>query len=103
MTLALVGAKLITPFRIIRNGAVVIERNKIVELGHIEDVVIPQKAEIMDVSGKAIFPGFIDLLNHGALGRGFSEGNEEDFEIIGISCDLIVFHAFGEITAFEIL
>lgn len=82
MTLALVGAKLITPFRIIRNGAVVIERNQIMELGTIEDVVIPKEAEIIDVSGKAILPGFIDLLNHGALGRGFSEGNEEDFEII---------------------
>ena len=83
MKLALKGGKIITPFRIIKQGSIVIENGQIVELGEVENVTIPGDAQLIDISGKAVCPGFVDLLIHGALGRDFSEGDEQAFEIIG--------------------
>ncbi len=83
MCLVLKGGKIITPFRIIRNGAIVIENGRIAELGEEQEVHIPANAQLINTQTKAIFPGFVDLLIHGAKGRDFSEGNSEAFEIIG--------------------
>ncbi len=41
--------------------------------------------QVLDVYGTAITPGFIDLEVHGALGRDFSDGDREGFEIISRS------------------
>lgn len=79
MFLALVGAKIATPFRIINNGAIVIKNEKIYELGKAEDVVIPDNCKTIDVSGRLICPGFVDLLIHGGQGYGFTDGTEEGF------------------------
>lgn len=82
MLLALSGGKIITPFRIIREGSILIERKKIIELGEIDQVKIPAHCKVVDIRGKAVCPGFVDLLIHGALGHAFSEGTEESYEII---------------------
>lgn len=82
MNLALLGAKIITPFRIIEKGAIVIQGQKIYELGKISDVKIPPDAEIIDVSGRQITPGFVDLLVHGGVGSGFSDGEYHHFDKI---------------------
>lgn len=82
MSLALLGAKIITPFRIIEKGAIVIQGQKIYELGKISDVKIPPDAEIIDVSGRQITPGFVDLLVHGGVGSGFSDGEYHHFDKI---------------------
>ncbi len=82
MKLALKGGKIITPFRIIKKGTILIEDAHIAELGEVTDVTVPPDAQVIDISGKAVCPGFVDLLIHGALGRDFSEGNEQDYEII---------------------
>ncbi len=82
MKLALKGGKIITPFRIIKKGTILIEDAHIAELGEVTDVIVPPDAQVIDISGKAVCPGFVDLLIHGALGRDFSEGNEQDYEII---------------------
>lgn len=82
MNLALTGARIITPFRIIEKGTIVIKGPKIYELGKISDVVIPSDAEIIDVSGKMITPGFVDLLVHGGVGSGFSDGEYYHFDKI---------------------
>ncbi|TRZ89677.1 hypothetical protein D4R89_05715 [bacterium] len=42
----------------------VIERNRIVGLGSPGTVAIPPGAHIIDVSGKTILPGFVDVHNH---------------------------------------
>ncbi|MCU7496387.1 MAG: N-acetylglucosamine-6-phosphate deacetylase [Ignavibacteria bacterium] len=82
MSLVLVGGKVVTPFRIIEKGAVVIDGNKIYELGKMNDVHIPDDSEVIDISGKTVSPGFVDLLVHGGLGHGFTDGSFEDFSII---------------------
>lgn len=80
--LALVGGKIITPFRIIREGSIVIEQGKIIELGEVDQVTIPANCKVISTKGKAVCPGFVDLLIHGALGYSFSDGKEEDYERI---------------------
>lgn len=80
MRLALIGGRIITPFRIVDNGAIVIEDGLISELGKMNDVHIPDECELIDVSGYLITPGFVDLLVHGGGGCGFADGTNESIE-----------------------
>ncbi|MFC2085515.1 N-acetylglucosamine-6-phosphate deacetylase, partial [Bacteroidota bacterium] len=79
MNIALLGGNVITPFREIKYGGVVISENKIFEVGRSENITIPIHTEIIDVSGRYICPGFVDLLVHGGAGFGFSDGLESSF------------------------
>ncbi len=49
---------------VIENGVVVVEGNKIKLLGRQEDVTIPEGAQIVDIAGKTIMPGFLDAHGH---------------------------------------
>jgi len=49
---------------IIENGVVVVTDNKIVSVGVPDSVEIPEGAEIIDVSGKTLVPGFVDVHYH---------------------------------------
>ena len=82
MNLALTGGNIVTPFRIIKNGTLLIENGKISELGKSLDNTILKNYEIMDVSGKIICPGFADLLVHGGAGFGFADNTDESIEKI---------------------
>ncbi len=48
----------------IDNGVLVIDGDKIVAVGAKSDVRIPRNAEIVDVSGQVIVPGFVDTHSH---------------------------------------
>lgn len=50
--------------QVIEPGTVVIEGNRIVEVGPANRVDIPRGATVIDVSGKTIVPGFIDAHAH---------------------------------------
>ena len=82
MFYGLIGGKVITPFKEIDNGAVVISGNKIYEVGKTEEINFPENCEFIDVSGKIITPGFVDLLVHGGGGYGFSDTNDESYNKI---------------------
>jgi imidazolonepropionase-like amidohydrolase len=61
-------------------GDILIENGKIVEIG--KDIVVPLDVEVIDATGKYIYPGFIDAHTHLGLwedGMGFegADGNEE--------------------------
>lgn len=68
--IALTGARLITMRgeEVIENGVVVIDGNRIVSVGSNEKVNIPSDARRIDVTGKTIMPGLIDVHWHGAQG-----------------------------------
>ncbi len=78
--LALIGGSVITPFRVVKNGTIIIEDGKISELGKTSDIIIPDDTEIVDVSGRIICPGFVDLLVHGGGGHGFADDNPSSVE-----------------------
>lgn len=63
---------------ILQNGAVLIEKEKIIAIG--AEIVIPQDAKIIDVAGRIITPGFIDAHTHIGI-------DEEIHQPIGDDCN----------------
>ena len=68
--IALSGARLITMRgdEVIEDGVIVVDRNRIVSVGRRDSITIPSDAKRIDVSGKTIMPGLIDVHWHGAQG-----------------------------------
>ncbi|MBN1300289.1 MAG: N-acetylglucosamine-6-phosphate deacetylase [Melioribacteraceae bacterium] len=83
MNIALVGGTVVTPFRKIENGAIITFDETIYEVGSIQSTKIPDNSEVIDISGRIICPGFVDLLVHGGGGYGFADGTFESYEKIG--------------------
>ena len=71
------NGRIITPFRIIENGTIIISGSKIIEVceGNIE---VPDAVEI-DAKGNYISPGFIDIHVHGGGGHDFMDGTVNAF------------------------
>jgi N-acetylglucosamine-6-phosphate deacetylase len=71
------NGKIVTPYRIIPNGTVLIKDGIIAEVaaGNIEI----EGATELDAQGKFIAPGFIDLHIHGGGGHDFMDGSEAGF------------------------
>jgi Tol biopolymer transport system component/imidazolonepropionase-like amidohydrolase len=65
---ALLGGKVISmsDSGVIEDSAIVIQNNRIVEVGPRAEVTIPADAHVVDVSGQVILPGFIDTHAHGS-------------------------------------
>ena len=63
---ALTGARIITMKgdEVIENGTIVVDRNRIVAVGASSDVDVPSGAHVIDVSGKTIMPGLVDVHAH---------------------------------------
>lgn len=71
--LALVGGMLLDGYDVppLHHAAVLIEGNKIVQVGRAGEIVIPPDAEVIDTSGRVMLPGLIDLHVHlNILGHG---------------------------------
>ncbi|MEQ8515351.1 MAG: amidohydrolase family protein [Chromatocurvus sp.] len=69
--LALINARLITMDanrRVIENGRVLIENNRIVDTGD-ASLAIPEGYRQVDLRGKTIMPGLVDIHAHGPFGR----------------------------------
>jgi len=64
--LVLKGARIITMKgdQILEKGIIVIKNNRIVAIG--EDIETPSNAKVMDVTGKTIMPGIVDVHWHGS-------------------------------------
>jgi 5-methylthioadenosine/S-adenosylhomocysteine deaminase len=58
-----------------KNGSVLIENNKVISIGKIDDSLIKSDAEVYDASGKIIMPGLINTHVHLSqqLGRGVAD------------------------------
>lgn len=65
-SIALVGARIITMKgnEVIEKGSIVIEGNRIVAIGPENEVAIPEGATKVEVKGKTIMPGLIDVHAH---------------------------------------
>lgn len=71
--LALVGGRILTmrpdrPEEVIEDGALVIERDRIVAVGPRAEVPIPEAAHVLDVTGKTLMPGLVDVHWHDRFG-----------------------------------
>lgn len=77
MKIKLTNGIILTPFRTIKSGTVVIENGRISGV-HEGNTEVPDAVEI-DAQGQYIAPGFIDIHVHGGGGFDFMDGTEEAF------------------------
>ena len=64
--LALKGARIVTMKgdEVIEEGTILIENNKIIAIGKAAEMTIPDQAKVIDVTGKTIMPGIVDVHAH---------------------------------------
>lgn len=75
----IINGRLITPFRIIEHGTILIENGKIVYVGNDRQ---GDSGHIIDAQNHYVSPGFIDLHIHGGGGYDFMDGTTEAFHSI---------------------
>lgn len=75
--LKIFNGKIITPFRTIENGTILVDGGKIVEVTQ-DDIDAPHAVAI-DAKGQYISPGFIDIHVHGGGGYDFMDNTVEAF------------------------
>lgn len=71
-TILLKGARIITMVadEVIDNGDILVENNRITAVGASGSLTVPKNAQVIDVAGKTITPGFFDVHAHLGGGRG---------------------------------
>ncbi|MFJ6528621.1 N-acetylglucosamine-6-phosphate deacetylase [Streptomyces longwoodensis] len=65
------GATVVLPTGTVPDGRVVVEDTRIA-------AAAPEHAQVVDLSGHWVVPGFVDLHNHGGGGASFTSGTVED-------------------------
>lgn len=75
--LKIVNGRVVTPYRIIPNGTVVVTGDRISYAGAGDPEVAD--AELIDAGGQYVSPGFIDIHVHGGGGHDFMDGSVEAF------------------------
>ena len=75
--LYLYGFEAITPYRLEPRAAMVIQDGMIVQFGPYDDVSPPADAMHVDLAGRYVMPGFIDIHVHGGCGEDFSTADIE--------------------------
>lgn len=71
---ALVGGNIVTmrsaddTQEVINDGVVLIKDNRIAKVGTRSSITIPKDAKVIDVSGKTLIPGLVDVHAHGSYG-----------------------------------
>ncbi|MEE8523655.1 MAG: amidohydrolase family protein, partial [Thermoanaerobaculia bacterium] len=74
-TIALVGGRVVTmrdaetTREVIEDGVVVVDGHRIAAVGPASEVAVPEGAFVVDVAGKTILPGLIDVHAHGPHAR----------------------------------
>jgi len=71
--IAITGTDIVTPFRVVERGVLLIDGKRIRAVGGKDDVKIPPSATVYDFDGCVTTPGFVDVLVHGGGGAGFSD------------------------------
>lgn len=80
--LRLIHARIVTPGRVIPDGAVDIADGLVTAVSAASEVV-SFAGKIVDLGGRTLLPGFVDIHCHGRNGADFSDGTREAFETIG--------------------
>jgi len=67
-SLAILGGTIITPFREIERGTLLIANHHVTAIGSVDEIKIPEDAVKIDATGKYLTPGYIDSHTHGGFG-----------------------------------
>jgi N-acetylglucosamine-6-phosphate deacetylase len=77
---ALVNGRVILPHKIVSGRAVVVEGTQILDIA--DPTSLGSEVQQIDVGGRYIGPGLLDIHTHGALGYTFNEPTAEAFAAI---------------------
>ncbi len=77
---ALTGGRIVLPDKVVTGQAIVIAGGKIVGLA--EAGALGSQVETIDVGGRTITPGLVDIHTHGAVGHTFNEPTAKAFAAI---------------------
>lgn len=80
--LALINCTAITPYRREEKCTLVLSGGQIEQMGNPDDVCIPSGVPQIDLKGKFVLPGFIDLHVHGGYGYDFCDDDPKAFDEI---------------------
>ncbi len=75
----IINAKILTPQGWLKDGSVLIDGNKILEVTNCNMAIA--NAEQIDAKGMYVVPGGVEIHVHGGGGRDFMEGTEEAFKV----------------------
>src|SRR5215472_7221105 len=71
------ASRILTPHEEILDSVIVVEDGKITQIGHRDEVRIPEDSEHFAAGDKIVIPGFVDIHIHGAGGHDVMEGTAE--------------------------
>ncbi|MDI6783048.1 MAG: N-acetylglucosamine-6-phosphate deacetylase, partial [bacterium] len=77
--IAIINGTIVTPQEIIQHGTVLIENQRIKQVGSGRQVKVPQDASKIDTKNQLVVPGFIDLHLQGSFGYDVWDENETSF------------------------
>ena len=91
---ALVGARVITMRgdEVLEDGVVVVENNRIRAVGSRDEVEIPAGAKVMELAGKTIIPGLVDVHWHGAQGTQEIQPQQNWFNLASLAFGVTTVH-----------
>jgi N-acetylglucosamine-6-phosphate deacetylase len=73
--IAIYASRILTPQEEINDAVIVVEGTRIVEIGHRDEIRVPEGAADYVATGMTVVPGFVDLHIHGAGGHDVMEAN----------------------------
>ena len=78
---------IITPFQLLENKAIFIEKGKIIEIKDEKEIntATLMEAEIIEAQDKFVVPGYIDIHLHGGGGYDFMDGNYQAIQQIALT------------------
>jgi N-acetylglucosamine-6-phosphate deacetylase len=74
--IAIQAGRILTPLESVAPGAILIEGETIVAVGHPGEVPLPVGTTVRDFKDKVVVPGFVDTHTHGRDGHYFGEDKE---------------------------
>lgn len=75
--IAIINAKIVLERGILSDGVLLVDKDRILSVGKMADVVIPEHATVYDAKGLYVGPGFVDIHVHGGGGHMFYQEPEE--------------------------